>query len=311
MKFNNKKKLLTILLLIVLLATGCTKSLEDDDGNVVKNTVTGQSLTENILCKPTDEEMLNIYEKYEDKVDLDSLPECKNYKFNSGKDEGLWTNVFVKPLAWIIITIGNWVGNYGLALIITSLAIRFIAVPVTRKTAMQSELLNKAKPDLDRIEKKYEGKNDNDSMFKKSQEISMVYKKYNISPASGCLYAFLQLPLFIAFLEAINRVPAIFEDTFLGFQLGTTPFTAMQNGNFMYLILVVILGFITYFSFKLNASSAQNEQTAMMNKSMVVMIIVMSLFMTAALDIYWLTSNLFTVGQNLLVKRSKKVNEKI
>lgn len=309
MKLNKKTKLLTVLVLVLLLTTGCTKSLEDKDGKAVTNPVTGQSLTENILCQPTDEETIKIYNEHLEEGTLESLPKCDNYKFNSGKDEGLWTNVFVKPLAWFILTIGNLVGNYGLALIIASLAIRAVAIPVTRKTAMQSELLAKAKPELDRIEKKYEGKNDNESMFKKSQEISMVYKKFNISPMSGCIYAFLQLPLFIAFLEAINRVPAIFEDTFLGFQLGTTPWTALQNGNFFYLILVVILGLITYFSFKMNVSSAQNDQTKMMNKMMVGMIIFMSVFMTAALDIYWLTSNLFTVGQNLLVKRRKEVNE--
>ena len=219
MKISKKMKLLTVLVLVFLVTTGCTKSLEDKDGNAVKNPVTGQSLTENILCKPTDEEMLEIYSKYEDKVDLESIPSCQDYKFNSGKDEGLWTNIFVKPLAWLILTIGNLVNNYGIALIIASLAIRFVSFPITRKTAMQSELLAKAKPDLDKIEKKYENKNDNESMFKKSQEISMVYKKYNISPFSGCIYAFLQLPLFIAFLEAINRVPAIFEDNLFGMQL--------------------------------------------------------------------------------------------
>ena len=309
MKLNKKSKLLVISVLILLLTTGCTKSLENKDGKVVTNPVTGQSLTENILCRPTDEETIKIYNEHLKEGTLESLPECDNYKFNSGKDEGLWTNVFVKPLAWFILTIGNLVGNYGLALIIASLAIRAVTIPITRKTAMQSELLAKAKPELDRIEKKYEGKNDSESMFKKSQEISMVYKKFDISPMSGCLFAFLQLPVFIAFLEAINRVPAIFEDTFLGFQLGTTPWTAFQNGNFLYLILVAILGLVTYFSFKLNVSSAQNDQTRMMNKIMVGMIIFMSFFMTAALDIYWLSSNIFTVGQNLIIKRRKDVNE--
>ena len=37
----------------------------------------------------------------------------------------------------------------------------------------------------------------------------MVYKKYNISPMSGCVFAMLQLPLFIAFFEAVQRTPAI------------------------------------------------------------------------------------------------------
>lgn len=309
MKLNKKSKLFIVILLVIFLTTGCTKNLENKDGKAVTNPVTGQNLTANILCQPTDEETLKIYNEHLGEGKIESLPKCDNYKFNSGKDEGLWTNVFVKPLAWLILAIGNLVKNYGLALIFASLAIRMVSFPITKKTAMQSELLAKAKPELDRIEKKYEGKNDNESMFKKSQEISMVYKKFNISPASGCIYAFLQLPLFIAFLEAINRVPAIFEDSLLGLQLGTTPWTAFQNGNFFYLILVVILGLVTYFSFKLNVSTAQNNQTKMMNKIMVGMIVFMSLFMTTALDLYWLTSNLFTVGQNLLVKRRKDVNE--
>ena len=221
MKFNKKWKLLTIIMLVVLLTTGCTKSLEDKDGNIVKNPVTGQSITENILCKPTDKETIKLYGKNE--VKIEKLPDCDNYAFNTGKDEGLWTNVFVKPLAWLILTIGNLVKNYGLSLVLTSLAIRMVAIPITKKTAMQSELLAKAKPELDKLEKKYENKQDQESLLKKNQEMLMIYQKYNISPASGCLYAFLQLPIFIAFLEAINRVPAIFEDKFLGFQLGTTP----------------------------------------------------------------------------------------
>ncbi len=310
MKINKKIKLMLILIISVLFLSGCTKTMEDD-GKAVKNPETGQNLTQNILCRPTDEETIKVYEKYPDKVNLEKLPECKTMKFNAGKDEGLWTNVFVKPLAWLIITIGNFVKNYGLSVIITSLLIRLVAFPVTRKTAMQSELLNQAKPELDRIEKKYENKTDQESMFKKTQEISMVYKKYNISPASGCLYAFLQLPLFIAFLEAINRVPAIFEDKMWIFKLGTTPWTGIQNGNFQYLAIIVVLGLITYFSFKLNVSTVQNDQTKMMNRTMVIMIVVMSIFMTTALDIYWLTSNLFTIGQNLLIKRSKKVNGKV
>ena len=311
MKVNKKIKILSLLIVFVLVLSGCTKTLEGKDGAPVKNPVTGQSLTQNILCKPTDKESLEIYKKYEKKVQLDKIPECKDFKINSGKDEGLWTNVFVKPLAWIIIKIGNFVKNYGLSLIITSLAIRLIAFPITKKTAMQSELIQKAKPELDRIEKEYENKTDQESMFKKTQEISMIYKKYNISPASGCIYAFLQLPLFIAFFEAINRVPAIFEDELWIFKLGTTPLTGLQNGNWQYLAIVVILGLITYFSFKLNVSSVQNDQTKMMNRTMVIMIVVMSIFMTTALDIYWLTSNLFTIGQNLLIKRSKIANEKV
>ena len=99
----------------------------------------------------------------------------------------------------------------------------------------------------------------------------------------------------------------IFEDSFLSLYLGTTPATAISHGQFQYVIIVIILAFVTYYSFKMNSTTSQNNQTAMMTRTMTIMIIVMSIFMTTALDIYWLTSSIFTIGQNLLIKRSNKI----
>ena len=305
----NKKKKLILVLLLVVLTTGCTKTLKGEDKKVVTNPETGQSLTENILCRPNNKKTIKKYE--ENGVKLDKLPECSEFKVTSGGYEGLWTSIFVKPLAWAILFISKYVNGAALALIITSVLIRLVAYPITQKTAMQSELIKKAQPELERLEKKYANKTDQESMFKKSQEMTMIYKKYNINPVSGCLYAFLQLPLFIAFLEAINRVPALFEEKFLTLQLGTTPWLGLtSNGNVAYLILVILVGLTTYFSFKLNKTSATSSQDPMANMSntMTGMIIVMSLFMPTALCIYWLTTNLFTVVQNLIVKRSAERN---
>lgn len=304
MNKKNKNKLFLLLLLVLFVTVGCTKQLKNSDNKSVTNPTTGQALTENILCKPKDEETIAIYE--ENGVDLSKLPECSNFSVTSGGYEGIWTSVFVKPLAWAIISIGKLVRSHGLALIITSLVIRLIAYPITKKTAIQSELMAKAKPDLDKLEKKYANKTDNDSMMKKSQEMALIYKKYNINPVSGCLYAFIQLPLFIAFLEAINRVPAIFEENFLGFQLGTTPWVGLFGGNLIYVILTIIVALSTYYSLKFNsASNPDNAQVKSMNKFMFFMILIMSLFMSSALNIYWITTNLFTVAQNLIVKRKK------
>ena len=135
-----KKRKILVLLLCLFLLTGCTKMLKDKDNKVVRNEETGQTITENIICRPTDKSTLEIYSEYE--VDIESLPECKNFNPLSNY-EGLWTSVFVKPLAWIIIKIGAIVNNYGLSLIIACLLIRLALYPLTRKTAMQSELIKK------------------------------------------------------------------------------------------------------------------------------------------------------------------------
>ena len=310
MKKNNKKAKFIIILLLILLTTGCTKTLTDNNKKAVKNDKTGQTLTQNIICRPKNKYTSELYKKYN--VKIDKLPECDNFKITSGKYEGLWTSFFVKPLAYFLLSLGRAVKNYGLSVIIISLIIRTIAFPITRKTAMQSELMKKAQPELNKLQKKYEGKQDQESMIKQNQEMMAIYKKYNINPMAGCLFSMLQLPIFIAFFEAVQRTPVIFEDKFLGLQLGTTPAVGISSATFFaYLILILIIAGTTFFAFKMNATGNMEDPTMkMMPMMMTGMIVVTALFMPSGLGIYWVTSNLFTIGQNFLVKRSKESHGK-
>lgn len=278
--------------------------LKDKDNKVVKNEQTGQTLTENVICKPTDESTLKIYEDYE--VDIENLPECKNFTPLSNY-EGLWTSIFVKPLAWLIIKVGQLVKNYGLALIITCIMIRLILYPLTKKTAMQSELIKKAQPELTKLEKKYENKTSAEDQNRKAQEMMLIYQKYKINPLSGCLLSFIQLPLLFAFYEAINRTPAIFEDKFLLFELGKTPWTAITNGEYIYILLVIIIFLATLVSFR---KTLKDQTTQGMNMKttiyfMLALITYSSFTIASGVGIYWITSNLFTIVQNLIVERKK------
>ena len=308
-KTKNRLKVLLIISL-VFLTTGCATTLTDKEKQPVKNEVTGQNLIENIICKPTDKETIKVYEK--NGVNIKKLPDCNEFKISDGKYESLWTTFFIKPLSFIIIKIGEIVKNYAIAVILVSLAIRLIAFPITRKTALQSELIKKAQPEIERIQKKYKDKQDQESMMKQNQELLAVYQKYNINPMSGCLFSMLQLPLFIAFFEAIQRTPAIFEDVFLGLQLGTTPAVGITSATFyMYAILVILIGTTTYLSFKMNSTgNMQDPSMKMMPYMMTGMIIFTSLFMPSPLGIYWITTNVFTIIQNILVKRSKEAHGK-
>ena len=310
MKSNKRKIKIIILLFLLLITTGCTKTLTDNNKKAVKNEITGQTLTANILCKPTNEKTKKIYE--ENGVNLKKLPECDDFKVNSGKYEGLWTSFFVKPLAFILLKLGKMVGNYGISVIIISLLIRLVAFPITKKTAMQSELIKKAQPELNRIQKKYENKKDQESMVKQNQEMMAVYQKYKINPMAGCLFAMLQLPIFIAFFEAVQRTPVIFEDKFLSLQLGTTPSVGITSSVFYaYLILMIIIAGTTFYSLKMNASTSMDDPNMkMMPIMMSVMIVLTAFFMPTGLGIYWVTSNLFTIGQTIIVKRSNKEHGK-
>ena len=294
-----------VLVFCLFLLTGCTKILKDSEKKPVKNNETGQVLTENIICKPTNESTIKKYEEYG--INIDSLPACSKFS-PIGHYEGLWTSLFVKPLAWVIIKIGQVLKNYGLALIATCLIIRLILYPFTKKTAMQSELIKKAQPELNKLEKKYENKTSTEDQNKKAQEMMLIYQKYKINPVSGCLLAFIQLPLLLAFYEAIQRTPAIFEDKFLFFELGKTPGTAIKGGEYLYIILVILIFIATLFSFRKTLKDQSNNQAMNMKSTlyfMLAIITVSSFTIASAVGIYWITSNVFTIVQNLLVERKK------
>ncbi len=310
MKKKSIKSKAIVIMSLLLLTTGCTKTLTDNEKKPVKNETTGQTLTENIICRPTNKKTEELYKK--NKVKIEKLPECDKFKITSGKYEGLWTSFFVKPLAFFLLVLGRFIGNYGISVILISLIIRLIAFPITRKTAMQSELIKKAQPELNRIQKKYANKQDQESMIKQNQEMMAVYQKYKINPLSGCLFSFIQLPIFIAFFEAVQRTPVIFEDKFLGLQLGTTPAIGITTGTFYsYAIIMIIIAITTFFSFKMNSTgNMEDPSMKMMPIMMSVMIVITAIFMPTGLGIYWVTSNLFTIVQNILVKRSKDLNGK-
>ncbi len=300
MKHKKSAKII-IIMLATLLLTGCQTTLTNKDKEAVKNPETGQALTENILCQPVNEKTIELYK--ENGVDIDELPKCEDFKINSGEYEGLWTTIFVKPLAFFILSLGSKIGSYAVSIIIITIIIRLICYPFTRKIAVQSEMMKKATPELERIRKKYANKTDQESMMKQNQEMMMVYKKYNFNPLSSCLVSFIQFPLLFAFFEAINRVPAIFEEKFIGFQLGTTPLVGFGTDTFyMYILLMLIMAATTVFTFKMNNNNT-DVSMKMMPIIMSVMIIITGLVMPSALVIHWTVGNIFTILQNIIVKK--------
>ncbi len=306
-----KKKYIIILLILVFMLSGCTKYLQDDNKKRIINESTGQSLPSNILCKPTSEDLVEIYEKYNDKLDvpLEKLGDCAELKYYDAENyNGLWVQLIVMPLAWLIIRLGNFVGNYGLSVMLVGLLIRVVLLPFSIKMTKQSENMKKIQPEMAKLERKYAGKDDQESMMAKSQEMMMLYKKYNVSPFGSCLLSFIQLPLFFGFLEAINRIPAIFEGTLGVYQLGTTPLIGLKSGNYYYIILILLIMLTTYLSFKFSMNNGignaeQEKQMKMMTTFMIVFISIASFSLPTAIALYWVVTNGFNVVQNLVIKK--------
>ena len=312
-----KKMKIAVLVCCVLMLGGCGNSylIDKDKQNIIYEK-TGQTLPNDILCKPSDKELLKIYEKNDKqlKTSIKKLPTCSNFKINSNKSTGIWEGLFVKPLAFLIIQLEKLVKNYGLSVIILGILIRLLLLPFARKTMIQSECMKKLNPELKAIERKYMDKTDNESMMAKSQEMMMLYKKYNFNPFSSCLLSFVQLPLFFAFFQALNRVPAIFEDSLFGMYLGTTPLIGIKSGQYIYIILVLLVFGTTYFSFRKTMSATGNkEQDDQMKYMMIFMLVFIgmaSFSLSTAIALYWVSTNGFISIQNLLIRKSLEKKDK-
>jgi YidC/Oxa1 family membrane protein insertase len=171
--------------------------------------------------------------------------------------------------------------------------------------------MRKIQPELERLEKKYAGKDDQDSMMKKSQETMMIYQKYKINPLSSCLIMLVQLPIFFAFLEAINRTPALFENNLWKFQLGTTPLFGITHGNYWYILLLILIVLFTVLTFMqsmstMSGNSEQQKQSKMMMYMMLVFIGIASFQLPSAIALYWVVTNAFSVIQTFIIKKVGK-----
>ena len=308
-----------VLILSILLVTGCTQTLVNKDNQRVTNENTGQNLTANILCLPKDETLLNKYNENKEtiasnskyKTNLDNLVPCDEMGAWKNPYDGIWVQLFVQPLSWLIIKTGKLVGNIGVSVMIIGILIRLVLLPFTIKSTKQQEIMKKVQPELDRLEKKYAGKDDQDSMMKKSQETMMIYKKYNMNPLSSCLVMLIQLPIFFAFLEAINRTPAIFENSLWQFQLGTTPLYGITHGNYWYILLLVLIILFTILTFmqsmgSMNGNSESQKQSKMMMYMMIVFIGIASFQLPSAIALYWVVTNAFSIVQTLIIKKVGK-----
>ena len=87
-----RKKIVVLLLVVTLFLTGCTSYVKDKKGAAVKEPTTGQTLASNILCKPTNKNVIKTYKKYN--VNIDKLPDCSKFTPASGKSLSKYSITF-------------------------------------------------------------------------------------------------------------------------------------------------------------------------------------------------------------------------
>jgi len=103
---------------------------------------------------------------------------------------------------------GVWYPNIGLSIIIFTIIIYLLLLPLTIKQQKFSKFSAIMNPEIKKIQDKYKGKTDNESMTKMQQETSAVYAKYGVSPTGSCLQLLIQMPILFALYRVIYAIPA-------------------------------------------------------------------------------------------------------
>lgn len=225
------------------------------------------------------------------------------------------------------------VHNIGLGIILFTVIVYMLLMPLTVKQQKFTKLQSKMAPELQRIQDKYKGQNQNqEAMTRMNEETQAVYKKYGVSPAGGCLPMLLQMPVLFALYRVIADIPAyvdIVKDIstgsewyyFFGMHITESPMTlikeGMANGSYLVVIAVVAVPVLSavsqYFSSWLtqrlnpqpNVQTSQNNGTENMTKNMNTMMPLMSAFFCVTLPvgmgIYWIAGAVVRCIQQVAV----------
>ena len=222
---------------------------------------------------------------------------------------GLWDKVFVLPLATFITFLYNILSqNLGFAIILATAIIRLILMPLYSKSNKSMAVMQEIQPEMQKIQKKYENKKDQASQAKMQTEMMDLYKKYNYNTMMGCILPFLQMPVFLAFYQAISRHPLIKDAAaaeFFGINLGATG--TMPN----YILAFIVAGLTILSQRMMNknmASSAQQNQTSNMMMKVMTYYFPFAMFSITigtpfAFGLYFLTGQIMTIVQYLIFKK--------
>ncbi|MGI6125395.1 MAG: membrane protein insertase YidC [Planifilum sp.] len=197
-------------------------------------------------------------------------------------ENSFWDRFFVYPLSIALDAFNDLIGSYGLSILIVTVIIRLLLLPLTIKQMKSSKAMQALQPELKKLQEKYKN-----NQQKLQEETMKLFQKHNVNPMSGCLPLMIQLPVLIAFYQAIMRNEHIAQSDFLWMQLGQAD---------PWLVLPILAALTTYLQ-SVATGMGNNPQTRVFLFVMPVMIFVLAYQFPAALSLYWVYSNLFSMVQ--------------
>ncbi|MCJ7666412.1 MAG: YidC/Oxa1 family membrane protein insertase [Actinobacteria bacterium] len=206
---------------------------------------------------------------------------------------------FLQPiqniLEYIVVFLyKNVIASYGIVIILLTIIVRLILTPLTITQTRSMARMQKLQPQIKELQKKYK-----DDKQKLQQETMAFYKENNVNPLAGCLPLLFQMPVFFALFrtlrEPTERVTSV---------VGSLKFLWMElDKPDPYYILVILMVATMFLSTKLSTTDPKQS------KIMYILPVVfgfISFRFEAGILVYWVTTNVWSIGQQWIVNKIVK-----
>jgi YidC/Oxa1 family membrane protein insertase len=193
--------------------------------------------------------------------------------------------------------IGNFGGSWGVAIILMTFTVRIAILPLTFKGVKAMQRLQVLQPKIKEIQERYK-----DDRQRMNQEVMAFYQREKVNPLGSCLPLVLQIPFFISLFYLLRS------DTFQNDIQGNAGFLAIDDlaekvtDPVLLGVLIVLYVGTQLAASAVTAISADPTQRRIMFALPFVFVIFIINFQ-AGLIVYWITTNVWTIGQQLLVRK--------
>lgn len=236
--------------------------------------------------------------------------------FDLAVDFGLWY-FLTKPFFYILHFFGTLFGNFGVAIICLTVAIRILVFPLANASFRSFAKLKKIAPMMTEIRERY---GDDREMLQK--ELVKLYEREKVNPMAGCLPILIQIPIFFALYKILMVTIEMRHAPFFGWiqdlsaQDPTTIFNLFglipwdPPGFLMIGAWPLMMGFFMILQKQLNPPPQDKMQKVMMDMMPYVLTYIMAGF-AAGLVVYWTFSNALSIVQQYIIMRSMGVQPHI
>jgi YidC/Oxa1 family membrane protein insertase len=194
------------------------------------------------------------------------------------------------PLLDALKWIYGYVGNWGWAIILLTIAINLVVFPLRHKSVVSMRKMQMLQPQMKAIQDRYAGMKVTDPARQKmNTEIMNLYREKGVNPASGCVPMLLQMPLLFAFYSMLSQAIEL-----RGADFGFWIHDLSQADP--YYVVPILMAVSMYWQQKITPTTADPAQQRIM-MMMPLMFSVMFLWAPSGLVIYWFVSNVWAIGQ--------------